>query len=362
MNKWRFIVVIIMLLGVIDKASAQQPDFAPLRSKIQNWVDSGYYTGASLVVVKDGEECFRGYFGNYEPNTVAYIASAGKWLAATTIAAVVEEGKLGWDDPVNKWLPFFKGVTGTATLRQLMSHTAGFQDYQPKGQRPDNYQSLDSAVAHIAALGPDGLPGEKFKYGGLAMQVAGRMAELATGKDWETIFQEKIARPLGMRFTHFTPVDETPGHNPMIGGGARASLDDYAHFLSMIINNGRYNGKRILTARSVAFLQADQVSAALVPEGEFVERARGSKRKDIYGLGEWREEVNERGEAILISSPSWAGAYPWIDKKNKVYGFFLARVSDAKNGFLPFYASPVIPMLVRGILERPTSFDQKMKQ
>ncbi|WP_315821594.1 serine hydrolase domain-containing protein [Paraflavitalea speifideaquila] len=343
---------LLILLSLISRAVAQQPDFTPLQQKIQRWVDSGYYTGASLLVVKDNKEIYRHYFGNYQPQTVVYIASAGKWLAAAAIAAVVEEGKLSWDDPVKKWLPAFTGSKGEATLRQLMSHTAGYTDYQPRDRRPDNYQSLDSAVAQILLLPPDTLPGTKFRYGGLAMQVAGRMAELATGKDWETIFREKIARPLDMPYTHFTPVDETPGHNPMIGGGARAALDDYAHFLSMIINNGVYKGKRILTAQSIAILQADQVGNASVSAGEYVERARGSKRKDIYGLGQWREEVNERGEATLVSSPSWAGAYPWIDKKNNLYGFFLTRVADMKNGFSPFYASPVIPMLVRELLKQ----------
>lgn len=325
-------------------------DFSTIENKIQHWVDSGYYTGASIIIAKDNKIIYQHYFGNYTPATMAYIASAGKWLAAATIAAVVDEGKLSWDDPVKKWLPEFTDVKGAATLRQLLSHTAGYPDYQPKGQRPDNYQTLKEAVAQIVPLPADTLPGTKFKYGGLAMQVAGRMAELATGKDWETIFQEKIARPLHMTLTHFTPVDETPGHNPMIGGGARAGLQDYANFLSMILNNGMFRGKRILSANAIAEMQADQVGKAIVNAGEYVERSRASTRKDIYGLGEWREEVNAAGEATLISSPSWAGAYPWIDKTNKVYGFFLTRVASMKNGFSPFYASPVLPMMVREVL------------
>jgi hypothetical protein len=86
-------------------------------------------------------------------------------------------------------------------------------------------------------------------------------------------------------------------------------------------------------------MEADQVGNAKVNPDEYVEHARGSLRKDIYGLGEWREEVNVTGEAVLISSPSWAGAYPWIDKRSNVYGFFLTRVASIKNGFNPFYSS-----------------------
>src|SRR3989337_1129376 len=73
-------------------------NFSILEEKIQTWVDSGYYDGASLVIVKDNQLIFEKYFGNYKPETQVYIASAGKWLAAAAIAAVVEEGKLTWDD------------------------------------------------------------------------------------------------------------------------------------------------------------------------------------------------------------------------------------------------------------------------
>ena len=303
-----------------------------------------------MLIAKDDKVIYRHYFGNYEAHTVTFIASAGKWLAAATIAAVVEEGKLNWNDKVRKWLPQFTDSKGDATLRQLLSHTAGFPDYQPKGQPMDNYQTLAESVDHIVGLPPDALPGSRFKYGGLAMQVAGRMAELATGKDWETIFQEKIARPLRMRSTHFTPVDTGSGHSPMLGGGARTTLEDYAHFLSMISKDGIFEGRRILSFGSVREMQADQVRAASVAPGEYVQNARASLRNDIYGLGEWREETDDKGNAVLLSSPSWAGAYPWIDKRHHCYGFFLAHIAKSRNGFNAFYASPVLPILVREAL------------
>jgi CubicO group peptidase (beta-lactamase class C family) len=327
-------------------------DFSYLQQKIQSWVDSGYYNGASIIIAKDNKVIYKNYFGNYKPETVVFIASAGKWLAAATIAAVVDKGKISWNDKVKKWLPEFSDLKGEATLRQLLSHTAGYPDYQPQDKPIDIYQTLKESVAHIVNLSADTLPGTKFKYGGLAMQVAGRMAELATGKDWEKLFQEKIAIPLSMHSTHFTPVDSSGGHAPMLGGGARTTLQDYANFLSMIYNDGVFKGKRILSVNTITTIQANQVGNAYVYPNEFVEHARGSKRKDIYGLGEWREEVNQQAEATLISSPSWAGAYPWIDKKNNVYGFFLTHISNSKNGFSSFYAGPVLPILVRDAIQK----------
>lgn len=330
-------------------------DFKSVTDTIQNWIDSGYYNGASIIVAKDNKIIFEKYFGNYDATSQAFIASAGKWLAAATIAAVVEEGKLSWDDKVAKWLPEFKDVKGQATLRQLMSHTAGYPDYQPAGRHRDDYQTLEESVRQIVDLPADTLPGTKFKYGGLAMQVAGRMAELVTGKNWETIFQEKMAQPLEMTNTHFVPVDSGGGHSPMVGGGAKSTLYDYAHFLGMILNKGVYKGKAVLAESSIKEMQADQVLGAKVNSGEYVENARKAKHKGIYGIGEWREIINDKGEAILISSPSWAGAYPWIDKESNIYGFFLTHVNVEKankDHFSSFYASPVLPMMTRDIVNK----------
>jgi len=347
-----FIFIILFAFCLCTTAQQSSYDFSTVQKKIQDWVDSGYYAGASIIIAKDNKIVYKAYFGNYQSQTVAFIASAGKWLAAATIAALVDEGKLNWNDKVKKWLPEFTDAKGEATLAQLLSHTAGYPDYQPKGNPIDIYQTTKESVAHMVDLPADTLPGTKFKYGGLAMQVAGRMAELATGKDWESLFQQKIAIPLGMHSTHFTPVDSSGGHAPMLGGGARSTLNDYANFLSMIFNNGIFKGKRILSVNAINAMQANNVAGAKINKGEFVEKARGSFKKDIYGLGEWREETDSKGKAILISSPSWAGAYPWIDKKNHVYGFFLTHIIRSKNGFNSFLASPVLAMMTRKIVQK----------
>lgn len=330
-------------------------DFAPLEQKIEGWIEKGYYAGASIIIVKDNEIILENYYGNHTATTEEYIASAGKWLASATIAAVVEEGKLSWSDRVEKWLPEFTDIKGKATLEQLFSHTSGFTDYQPVNNPRDDYQTLEESVSHIVQLPADTLPGAIFHYGGLSMQVGARMAEVATGKDWETLFQEKISDPLGMKDTHFVPVDSTAGHNPKIGGGARSILSDYIRFLNMIFNGGYANGKQILKQESIDKMQADHVKGAWVNSDEFVERARSVKHSGIYGLGLWRELIDEEGEPVLISSPSWAGAYPWIDKEYQVYGFFIAHVDVKradKDGFSAFYASPVLPILTREVIAK----------
>ncbi|GAB3586554.1 serine hydrolase domain-containing protein [Hymenobacter daeguensis] len=357
----RVAFLLLVLFGVAGPAPAQTPKvraappvsaaaFAPMDALIQTWVTKGYYPGAGLLVARPGRVLHEQFYGSYTPETVVYIASAGKWLAAATIAAVVDEGKLRWDDKVVKYLPDWTDAKGQATLRLLLSHTAGYPDYQPTGNPRDDYQTLTESVKNIQPLPIKDAPGTRFRYGGLAMQVAGRMAELATGQDWETLFQAKIARPLGMTSTHFTPVDLGGGHSPMLGGGARSTVADYAHFLEMLSQNGLYNGRRVLSAQALAEMQADQVGTAAVQPGEFVAKVRGTSYPGIYGLGEWREELDAHGRATLLSSPSWAGAYPWLDKKTGIYGIFLTHVEPAvanKAGFNSFLSSAVLATMAR---------------
>ena len=319
-------------------------------------MERGFYPGAGLVIGRRGQILVERYFGGHTPATEDFIASAGKWLAAATIAAVVDEGALRWEDTVGRWLPAFTGSAGGVRLRQLLSHTAGFASEQPTGRRPDDYPTLEESVAQMVSLPLLDAPGTRFRYGGLAMQMAGRMAELATGLTFLELFARKLAQPLGLEHTRFTPVDPSPGHNPMLAGGARSCARDYSRFLAMIAGRGCFQGKQLLSEQAIAELQRDQVGAAAVEAGQFPERVRGATHSGVYGLGAWRERVDARGEATLLSSPSWAGTYPWLDLRREVYGVFVAHVDlqgpPWVDGFNPFYSSAAIADLVAAALDR----------
>jgi len=158
-----------------------------------------------------------------------------------------------------------------------------------------------------------------------------------------------------MKNTHFTPVDPGDGHSPMLGGGARTVIKDYINFLNMIFHDGLSNGNQIISKESIREMQADQVKTAKVYPGEYVEKGLGLYHTGIYGLGEWREKVDENGNAYQISSPGWAGAYPWINKHDGAYGFFLAHVQGngtKQDGFSPFYGAPIISSLTSAIVNK----------
>ena len=328
------------------------PDFAPLDSLVTSWMEHDYYPGGAIAVGCEFKILFTKCYGGFTEETPVYVASAGKWIAAAVIAAVVDRTQLSWDDPVEKWIPEAAGTNKSGIpLRRLLSHTSGIMPYLPP-PRVDEYNHLSEAVNEILPLKNSFEAGTCFEYGGLAMQLAGRMAERAMGgEEFESLFQHLIAIPLEMTGSHFVPVNTDGGHSPMLGGGLCTTLKDYSHFLQMILAEGNWKGRRVLSVDSIREMQADQVGSAVVPPGEYVERGVGQNHNGVYGLGEWREYVDENGEAFQISSPGWAGAYPWINKRDQIWGFFIAHVQGPSNrpGFSSFYGSPALSRTVSRI-------------
>ena len=89
----------------------------------------------------------------------------------------------------------------------------------------------------------------------------------------------------------------------MLGGGLCTTLHDYMRFLDMIYHNGVFEEKQLLKPETIHEMQANQVGNAEVHPGEYVERALKKYHTGIYGLGEWRELIDEAtGEAYQISS------------------------------------------------------------
>ena len=167
--KGRLLIVIFIsicfIAGSCNVSSVQgsRYNFSSLDSVIQGWVSKEYYPGASICVVKNDSVIFQKNYGSYTPDSQVYVASAGKWVAAAVIGAVVDSTSLDWDDPVEKWLPEFKGdAKGKILLRQLLSHTSGVCPYLPE-PRVDNYNHLDSAIIEILPLDTVFTPGSRFQ-------------------------------------------------------------------------------------------------------------------------------------------------------------------------------------------------------
>src|SRR5262249_28142571 len=146
--------------------------------------------------------------------------------------------------------------------------------------------------------------GTAFIYSGADMQIAGRVAEVASGKDWQTLFRERIAQPLGLKETDYE--FRGPTRNPRISGGVRSTASDYMKFLVMLLQHGIYNGKRVLSAGAIDTMLTDQTRGLPILESPF----SGAR----YGIGNWLEDPAPLGDAAQNSSVGLAGWTPYLDK------------------------------------------------
>ena len=257
---------------------------------------------------KDGKNIYEKSVGEFNTKTQAPIASCSKWLTAALVMVLVDEGKINLDDKVSKYLPIFsKYSKGYITIKQCLSHLTGIESEPIRLVdllKANKYNSLEEEVESFATKKEImANPGIEFRYSNIGLNIAGRIVELVTKRGFEQAMQEKILRPLQMRNTSFSSFNII---NP--SGGAVSTANDYMNFLSMILNKGMYNGKRILSEQSIALMQTSQTTNPMIKYAPKV--AAGYN----YGLGEWIQETDENGVSTVISSPGLFGTWPLIDK------------------------------------------------
>lgn len=309
--------MLVVITGCLQPLKGQQQatdsgaDVQAVTNVVQTAVKKDGFEGASVLLMRDNRVIYKKTFGRYTLDTVVPIASATKWISASVIMSLVDEGKLSLDAPISTYLPKLTDKEGSITLRQLLSHTSGLRGFNRC--LGDNSTTLAECSDQIFQMGLKADPGTEFSYGGVSFQVAGRLAEVVSGKSWKTLFEEKIKKPLNMVNTTYGETE-----NPRIAGGASSTLQDYANLLQMHVNGGVFNGKRVLSAESVEEMQRDQthgVPIVLTPH----------KDNRRYGLGEWRDIVDAKGKATQVSCQGAFGFSPWIDRQRKLVGVFLVR-------------------------------------
>lgn len=280
--------------------------------------------GSALILIKDGKVVYKKSFGGMKVDTKIQIASATKWLSAATILTLVDDGLINLDDPVSKYIKGFKNEKGSITIRQLLSHTSGLENTESFFDM--KFKTLQKEVNYIAErIRLISTPGTEFNYGGISFQVAGRIAEIVTGRKWEEIFYEKIADPCNMRNT-----DYGGSENPGIAAGAFSTGNDYANFLKMIKNKGKYKNIRVLSENSVAEMLKNRITGLpiLFSMYKLVDKEYEDTQ---YGLGTWLEMVNPfTDEGVIVSSQGAFGFSPWIDFNLNYIGVFVTK-SDLIN-------------------------------
>ena len=173
---------------------------------------------ASIAIVRDGRIVYAKAYGNLGPDvkqtsadTRYQIASVSKQFTAAAMLLLEDQGKLSLDDHVSKYLP---GITNgdKITLRQLLSHTSGIQDYWPQDYSPEQMShdvTPQQIVDQWAKKPLDFAPGTQWQYSNTGYVVAGMIIEKVSGEDLMTFLRKNIFQPLDMH-----PVNQDDAYGP----------------------------------------------------------------------------------------------------------------------------------------------------
>jgi Beta-lactamase class C and other penicillin binding proteins len=143
---------------------------------------------------------------DFTTTTRQRIASCSKWLSAALVMTFVDEGQLKLEDTVGAFLPVMTAHgKGNITIGQCLSHLTGIQaeSLRESLENINKTQSMEEAINSIANLPMEGEPGKTFHYSNVGLQIAGAVIEKIAHKDFETLFAERIAKPLGLTHTDF---------------------------------------------------------------------------------------------------------------------------------------------------------------
>jgi serine-type D-Ala-D-Ala carboxypeptidase len=314
------------------------------------------FPGAVLVVGVGPQVVHRAAFGKVGWSDAAEPADAGRTLydlasltkAVATASAVwllVEDGRMGLDDPVSRHLPGFAGGKETGvTLRQLLTHTAGVR----AGAFPD---SDDPAAVRrrLVELEPVLPPGRDVLYSDVGYVVLGEAVRHAAGEPLPAFLRRRVWEPLGMASTRFGVPRGCPGCAPTLrledgtpyrGGsydetvrrlagisgnaGLFSTADDLARFAAMLANGGELDGVRVF--------REETVRAMLDPAG-----GRGSFTPGWVTFCREPVEGNHRrcGEILAVGHTGSSGTALWLDPASGTWMVLLANPTypPVRRGF-----------------------------
>ena len=359
-----------LVIGLLLSATASASQLKPLMDWMTSLVDSGQVVGCMAQVTHDGETIFLEAVGNRTPESdealstdqVIRIYSMSKAITSTAIMQLIEQGKLGLDDPVWNYIPEFGqmdvlvdgellAADRPVTVRDLLTHTSGLSYgfmappeaapyYVGKMRSANNLKEAGALMGGLPLLSH---PGESFVYG-LNTDVLGRVVEVASDESFGRYLNQNIFKPLGMNHTGFVPDEDleemhivTPVNGELVldedhysgsdaifkprfesgGGGLWSTIGDYSRFCNAMINHGELDGTRILKPETVKFMTQNHLAPGVGGPGQRFGLGFGIQppvqtSKGPMGEGRW----------------SWGGAactYFFIDPELKITAVFATQ-------------------------------------
>ncbi len=209
-SSMRYIRSIALITGVVFAMPLAAADQAtdPIGEFVRTEMQQQHIPGLTLLVSKNGKPIRTEGYGvsNLElnvparPETIFQSGSVGKQFTATAVMMLVEAGKVGLEDPLSKYFPEAPSSWKQVTVRELLSHTAGFTDYPEHfDERKDcTEEQLLRIVEAIPLAYP---PGTSWSYSNLGYLTLGILIHRVTGEFYGDFLQQRIFRPLDMSTT-----------------------------------------------------------------------------------------------------------------------------------------------------------------
>ena len=306
-------VVPAMLASLLLSTLASATTLKPLQDWMDSLVDSGTVVGCMVQVTEDGDTIFLEAVGKRTPESedeletdqVMRIYSMSKAITSAAVMQLIEQKKLGIDDPVSMYIPEFANVQVSVegerqparrpiTIRDLLTHTSGLaydfsapEDLVPEYRNKlSNVNSLEEAAVVMSRMPLVVHPGSSFVYG-LNTDVLGRVVEVVADTEFETYLRDNIFTPLQMDDTGFMPdesielmhivterdgelvVDQNhyKGGSKILkpdfqsgGGGLWSTIGDYSRFCMAMEQYGVLDGRRILRPETVMFMTQNHLA------------------------------------------------------------------------------------------------------
>lgn len=346
-------------------------------------IDHNLIPDCEVVVFKEHKCIYKNRFSKegIDPNEskkdMYYLFSATKVITATATMRLVEEGKLGLDDPVKNYLPEFKDLylikngekvpaKNTLTVRHLLSMQGGFnynighEEIKKIKEQSGNLASTREVAKAIAKMPLVFEPGEDYLYS-ICHDVLAAIIEVVTNKSFYEYLKEIIFIPLEMNDMTFTPTPEVLSRmkqqymvdletltsvpqapicnfrlteNYQSGGaGLIGTLDDYIKFADTLASGESPNGYRLLKPETIELMRTNQLSGNSFDSFKKVVKRAGYS----YALGV-RTLINQNLAHSLspIGEFGWdgaAGAYCLIDIENKLSCYFATHILGCEYTF-----------------------------
>jgi CubicO group peptidase (beta-lactamase class C family) len=330
--KIRVISVLLLCLLVQVAVAQQTPPEPEFDQYVIQAMKDWEVPGLAIAIVKDDRIVFAKGYGVRElggtaavdEHTLFAIGSSSKAFTAATVAMLVDEGKIKWDDPVTKYLPGFQLFdpysTRELTVRDLVTHRSGLE----RGDLLWYASAYDrnEVLRRVRFLKPSWSLRSRFGYQNIMFLAAGQIMPAVTGKEWDDIVRERIFVPLGMNesstsIRKFAGIDNVASPHSKIddklqkvawrnidnigpAGSINSNVTDMAQWLRTNLGGGMYEKKKVLSAGAVKEMQTPQTiiriegqNERLYPEAHFLAYGQGWFLSDFRG-----RKLVEHGGAI----------------------------------------------------------------